>query len=69
MVLFRPYIKHISLREELALLEKSLDERQRVDIALTSERDTIVKKLEILINIISIVMSENHQKRNNKRKK
>jgi exonuclease SbcC len=50
MVLFRPYIKHISLREELALLEKSLDERQRVDIALTSERDTIVKKLEILIN-------------------
>jgi exonuclease SbcC len=50
MVLFKPYIKRISLQEEFANVEQQLAQRNRVDVALKAERDKIVDSLKMLIN-------------------
>ena len=50
MVSFKPYIKRISLQEEFTNVEKLLEQRNRVDVALKEERDKIVDSLKMLIN-------------------
>jgi exonuclease SbcC len=50
MVSFKPYIKRISLQEEFTNVEKQLEQRNRVDVALKAERDKIVDSLKMLIN-------------------
>lgn len=50
MVSFKPYIKRISLQEELTNVELQLDQRNRVNVALKAERDKIVDSLKMLIN-------------------
>lgn len=50
MASFKPYIKRISLQEEFTNVELQLDQRNRVDVALTAERDAIVDSLKTLIN-------------------
>ncbi|WP_283392091.1 AAA family ATPase [Photobacterium phosphoreum] len=50
MVSFKPYIKHISLQEELTAVELQLKQRNRVDVALIAERDSIINNLKKLIN-------------------
>lgn len=47
---FKPYIKHIFLKEELTAIELQLEQRSRVDVILGAERDTIVNNLKTLIN-------------------
>ncbi|MCG3845745.1 AAA family ATPase [Photobacterium damselae] len=47
---FKPYIKHISIKEELDALERKLEQRDRVDEILVAERAVIIEKLEVLIN-------------------
>lgn len=50
MASFKPYIKRISLQEELTNVELQLDQRNRVDVALKAERDKVVDNLKTLIN-------------------
>ncbi|MFW2037293.1 AAA family ATPase [Acinetobacter ursingii] len=50
MASFKPYIKRISLQEELTNVELQLEQRNRVDVALAAERDAIVDSLKTLIN-------------------
>jgi exonuclease SbcC len=50
MVSFKPYIKRISLQEEFTNVEKQLEQRNRVDVALKEERDKIIDSLKMLIN-------------------
>tara|TARA_R110001583_G_scaffold74100_7_gene205523 strand:+ start:33203 stop:36334 length:3132 start_codon:yes stop_codon:yes gene_type:complete len=50
MASFKPYIKRTSLQEELTGVERQLDQRNRVDVTLTAERDAIVGNLKTLIN-------------------
>lgn len=47
---FKPYIKHISTKEELDALERKLKQRNKVDEVLVAERAVIIEKLEALIN-------------------
>lgn len=50
MASFKPYIKRISLQEELTNVELQLDQRNRVDVALKVERNKVVDNLKMLIN-------------------
>ena len=47
---FTPYMKHISIQNELETLELKIDKREKVDKALVAERATIIGKLEVLVN-------------------
>ena len=49
MASFKPYIKRISLQEELTNVELQLDQRNRVDVALKAERDKVVDNLKRLL--------------------
>jgi exonuclease SbcC len=50
MASFKPYIKRLSLQDELAELEVKLDQRSQVDILLSSERSTVIEQLKTMIN-------------------
>lgn len=50
IVSFAPYINRISLQKELVIIEKSLEQRQRVHDALNVEMQEIVSSLKVLIN-------------------
>ncbi|MCD9114883.1 hypothetical protein V2J80_23580 [Pseudomonas alliivorans] len=50
MASFKPYIKRLSLHDDLADLELKLDERNKVYAVLIAERDAVVEQLKALIN-------------------
>ncbi|SHM65299.1 exonuclease SbcC [Pseudomonas asturiensis] len=50
MASFKPYIKRLSLQDELAELEVQLDQRSQVDILLSSERSAVIEQLKTMIN-------------------
>lgn len=50
MISFKPYIKRISIQEELKRLNIKLEQRNQVKDKLVTERDAIINKLEVLIN-------------------
>jgi exonuclease SbcC len=50
MASFKPYIKRLSLQDDLADLELKLDQRNKVYAVLTAERDGVVEQLKALIN-------------------
>lgn len=47
---FTPYMKHISIQNELETLKLKIDKRERVDKALVAERVKIIGRLEVLVN-------------------
>ncbi|HIF9147774.1 TPA: AAA family ATPase [Photobacterium damselae] len=47
---FKPYIKRLSTKKELHILEKQLEKRNQVDAVLVAEREIIIEKLGALIN-------------------
>ncbi|KJG06650.1 DNA repair protein [Photobacterium angustum] len=47
---FKPYIKRLSIEEELHTLEQQLEKRNQVDAVLVKEREVIIEKLGALIN-------------------
>lgn len=50
MASFKPYIEHIALKEQLTLVHKQLEQRERVNMALEADLASIVDKLQTLIN-------------------
>jgi len=50
MISFKPYVKRLSLQEDLAIVELKLDRRNKVNDILLAERDAVIQQLKVFIN-------------------